>query len=176
MSIHRLIAFAAFAAAALPTRAAACEYDPFLFQLPGETAQTAEARSDRILSDYAIIHRASRQAYAYQKAKAIYLGRKLSTTRDPNSHAEVTTVRPIGAIRGPLPKGLQKLRDDAASGMCDTVGDGDVSDLAAGTYVVVFEGLPEDSYRRRGKDSFDVSAIRNTDLLDAVRKFGKDLE
>jgi len=150
--------------------------EPYLFQLPGETVDAAEDRSSRILADNRILRRAGRENDAFNKAVNIYLARKVATAEDRETHARVTTVHPIGAIRGSAPAADQKLRDDTRSGMCASVGDGDISDLPPGSYVVVFDGLPHDTYRPRGIDSFAVDSLRNGDLLDALKKFGKDPE
>lgn len=159
-----------------PAPAQACEYEPYLFQLPGETTDAAEDRSSRILSDNAILRRSGRENDAFKKAVNIYLARKVETIADAGTHARISVVRPVGAIRGVAPESDQRLRDESISGRCATIGDGDISDLPKGSYVVVFDGLPHDDFRPRGIDSFSVDSLRNGDLLEAVAKFGKDPE
>jgi len=160
-----------------PTRALACEFDPFLFQLPGETVRAAQMRSNRIMSDMSIIRHFDRESYAFEKARRIYLARKVATAEDPKTRDRLTTVHPVQAIRGSAPTSDQRLKlDGMMGGMCESVGDGDIAHLPVGAYIVVFDGLPHDTYRPRGIDSFDVNEIRNSKLLDALRAFGKDLE
>jgi hypothetical protein len=166
----------ALAFAALPAPLHACEPEPFLFQLPGESVEAAEDRSSRILADNRILRRAGRENDAFKKAVNIYLARKIDTVVDPRTHARITAVQPVHAIRGSAPRGQQRLRDDSVSGMCASVGDGDISDLPPGSYLVVFDGLPHDTFRPRGIDSFSVDSLRNGDLLDALTKLGRDPE
>jgi len=173
----RFALIAVFALNVIPRGAAACEYDPFLFQLPGESVEAAQSRSDAIMADAAVIRKADRENYDFEKAAQIYLGRKVASSKDPKTDDWLTVVRPVHAVRGPLPKEDKMLRSEAhMGGMCGSVGDGDIWNLPKGTYVVVFVGLPGDGYRRRGIDSFDVDEIRNDKLLDTLRAFGKDLE
>lgn len=163
-------------AAGCAGRAAACTPEPFLFQLPGESVEAAEARSSRILSDDEILRRAGRENDAYTHAQDIYLARIIGTVEDPATRDRTTTVRPVNVIRGSAPKVDQSLRDSSVSGRCASVGDGEISYLPPGSYVVVFDGLPRNTYRPRGIDSFAVDSLRNGDLLEAVMKFGKDPE
>ena len=157
----------------LSVPAQACEPEPFLFQLPGETVDAAEERSTTILADNKVFRRVDRENDAFKKARNIYLARIVATTEDPRTRDRITEVRPVGAIRGSAPSANQRLRDHGTRGLCATVGDGDISYLPRGTYVVVFDGLPHDTYRPRGIDSFAVDSVRNADLLGALMKFGK---
>lgn len=157
--------------------AGACERDLFLFQLPGETVEAAEARSRAIIVDESASLRKAREQYALERASRIYVARKVSTADELATSDRLTIVRPIHSIRGMLPTSDQTLRMDAGmSGMCDDVGDGDVAHLDDGAYLVVFEGLPIDVYRRRGIDSLNVRDIRTSAILKALRAFGTDLE
>ena len=170
----------AFGLASTPTPIIACSVDPFLFQLPGETVEQANARSEKIGSDFDIVGHFAREKHANETAKVIYLGRIISKV-DFNYSAEKTTlpsttVKPIAQLKGKLPSRNQVLTDEAASGMCDDVGDGHGATTKIGDLVVVFSGLPTSDIRPRGIDSFEVSEIRTVELLDALRTFGKDLE
>ena len=157
--------------------AQACEYDPFLFQLPGETVELAQSRSDRIMADASVLRRVDREEGAFKRASNIYLARKVATLNDPKTKDALITVRPVHSVRGSLPRGVQTLRFDYGfSGMCGSVGDGDTRHLSDGSYLIVFEGLPRNEYRRRGIFSIDVNLVQNTSLLDALRSFGADLE
>jgi hypothetical protein len=176
MTIRNLIAVmgALFVIAA---EARACEYDPFLFQLPGEPVEMAQSRSDRIMADASILRRVDREDGAFKQARMIYLARKVASLNDPKSKDALITIRPVHSLRGSLPKGMQTLRFDYGfSGMCGNVGDGDTADLPNGSYLVVFAGMPRGEYRKRGVFSIDVTLVQNTSLLDALRSFGRDLE
>src|SRR3954467_7835228 len=103
MYLRRFVVIAGMAIGLLSGEARACEYEPFLFQLPGETAEAAEERSSAILSDNAILRRTDRENDAFKKAVNIYLARKVDTLAEPATHARVSVVRPVGTIRGLAP-------------------------------------------------------------------------
>jgi hypothetical protein len=129
------------------------------------------------MTDHSIMRRVAREDYAFENATSVYLATKVDASDDHKTGDRLTIVHPVFSVRGPLPKADKTLRLDAGmGGMCGIVGDGDTAHLPNGSYVVVFEGLPIDTYRRRGIDSLDVNDIRNDKLLDALRSFGKDLE
>jgi hypothetical protein len=169
---------AAFIAAS--SSAHACEYDPFLFQLSGETVQEAQKRSDQIFSDYRIKQHFDREKIDFDSAALVYLGRVVSTGRTTSNAGRkglpFTSVHPLTSFRGKLPKANEMLVDELEGGMCSDVGDGLGADRSVGDLVVVFEGVPKTEFRPRGVDSFQVSSIRTLELLDWLRKQGKDLE
>jgi hypothetical protein len=162
----------------------ACERDPFLFQLPGESEAVAAKRSEQIGSDYRVQEHFERENQDFETAKLIYLARVVSRSAPgPRGVGPSTVVHPIAAFRGTLPSNNQTLQDMGATGMCTDIGDGKGAWGAVGDLIVVFEGLPEglkNAYgfnaRPHGKDSFDVSSIRTVDLLDWLRDQGKDLD
>jgi hypothetical protein len=158
-----------------------CEYDPFLFQLPGETDQVAQARSERIAADASVLRHFDREKYDFEHAASIFLARVTAKApaRDAAGKLELpsTTVRPLTALKGSLPTSVMTLTDDATGGgMCTDFGDGHGAWSKVSDLVVVFAGLPKTRDRPRGVDSFDVSDIRTVELLDKLRAFGKDLE
>jgi hypothetical protein len=169
----------AAASALVPATVRACEYDPFLFQLPGETLADAEQRSGGIRADHQIVSRYNRERAAFDNAKNVYLGR--ITALGPRGSADrdlvdpSATVRVIAALRGEPPK-ERKLTGQAAGGLCWDRGDGLGAFAKVGDLVVVFEGLPVSEDRPRGIDSLPAKAIRTVPLLDELRKHGKDLE
>lgn len=157
-----------------------CELDPFLFQLHGETVAQAKERSDSIRSDFKIVGHFERETTDWEKASSVYLGRVISA--DGGSYAPghrvlpSARIQPLHALKGEAPKSQQVLTDEAQSGMCSDVGDGQASWAKPGELVVVFTGLPRDDYRPRGIDSFLAMEIRTVDLLDKLRELGKNLE
>ena len=116
------------------TPVVACEVDPFLFLLPGETELTAQMRSNRISSDHRTVQQYEREKRDLEKAEAIYLARVEERTlgdfksRIPPS----TSIRPIHALKGSLPLGLRTLTDQDEGGMCSDVGDGPGARLEPG--------------------------------------------
>ena len=147
----------------------ACELDPFLFQLPGETEADAHERSDRIIDDHQVVQLYKREISDFESAKSIYLARVIE-----RSHT--TKLHPIAALKGSLPPVDQTLTGMGAGGTCTDTGDGLGTFSAVGSLIVVFEGVPKTHERPRGIDSFPAKAIRTIPLLDQLRRHGKDLE
>jgi len=160
--------------------AMACEQDPFLFVLPGESLSIAQERSKSIGSDLDIIRSYDREEYAAGNAKAIYLGRVVSS--EETTYMKLpwkvpsTEVEPIKSLKGELPKGHQQLIDEAQSGTCIDYGDGHGAWAKVGDLVVVFVGLPISDARPNGIDSLMPNEIRTISLLDALRAAGRDVE
>ena len=160
----------------------ACETDPFLFQMPGETVAQANERSKQIADSFDIFEHYERELGGFDKAKSVYLGKVISrqegTLTADKQILPSTVVRPVKSLKGPLPKGDRTLTDQAwlASGMCSDVGDGEGATADVGKLIVVFEGVPKTQYRLNGLDSFALGSIRTVPLLDLVRAQGKDLE
>jgi hypothetical protein len=163
-----------------PVRAAACEKDPFIFQLPGESEADAHERSDRVRKDLSVVESYERESYDFKNASRIYLARVVSRTSGSfDGNVKIlpsTRVHAIAALKGDLPSTERILTDQGESGMCTDVGDGEGSWTEVNKLVVVFEGLPKSEYRPRGMDSFGASSIRTVPLLDLMRVHGKDLE
>jgi hypothetical protein len=176
-------AYLVIALISTPGHVYACEKDPFLFLLPGETETDAVKRSEQIRSDFSIVERVDRESWAFEHAKTIYLSRILSRSLGELSSDSSkwialpsTRIQPIHALKGQLPSTDETLTDEAESGMCTDIGDGHGSWSNENELVVVFVGLPKTQYRPRGIDSFKVSEIRTPELLDKLREFGKDIE
>lgn len=173
-----LVAFAALIFAPAPARA--CEFDPFLFQLEGETEADAKTRSEKIHESFRTVEHYEREQSDFEKAERVFLGKVVAQTpahfTPSKSTLPSTKVLPIFAFKGLKPVTERVLVDEAASGMCSDVGDGMGAWEDVGQLVVVFEGLPVTEYRPRGIDSFPVSAIRTVPLLDLLRAQGKDSE
>ena len=163
-----------------PSELPACSLDPFLFQLPGETVEQVKARSKQIWADFSVIHHYQREKYAFENARAIYLGRIISKLewnyKTKPWTLPSTTVQPVAKLKGNLPSGKQVLTDEAQTGACTDYGDGHGAWGKVGDLVIVFVGLPKSRERPNGIDSFKPSDIRTVELLDALRDFGKDIE
>lgn len=175
----RTAVIACFAFISLSEAACACEIDPFLFQLPGETLSEARKRSESVISDLGVVATYERQRHAFERAKLIYLARVVATERGgvrPGQGGRAANVTPLQAIKGLLPTQRRMLARENQPGACTDYGDGLGALSSSGELVLVFEGLPISRERRRGIDSFPASAIRFVPLLDAMRKHGKDLE
>ena len=80
MYIRMTVVLAAVVAGLQCGPAQACETDPFLFQLPGETEAMARERSDKIRTDHAIARQYNREKDAFESATLIYLARMNSRT------------------------------------------------------------------------------------------------
>lgn len=178
MHLREVAVFAAMALGLVSGPARACEFDPFLFQLPGETEAKAHERSDKILADNAVKRHFDRESYDFEKSALIYLARVFSRTAGNFASGVLpsTRVRPMASLKGTLPPDDQTLTDEAQSGMCTDIGDGHGARSYIGELVVVFEGLPKTGERPRGIDSFQVGSIRTFELLDRLREYGKDLD
>jgi hypothetical protein len=163
-----------------PSHAWACEIDPFLFQLPGETQADAQARSDGTVADHETVRLYNRELASFENATTIYLGRVVARTRGSyvpgNATDPSTTVRPIASIKGAPASDDRILAGEAAGGLCIDRGDGLGAFADNGDLVVVFEGLPKSIDRPKGIDSLPAKAIRTIPLLHELRKHGKDLE
>ena len=158
----------------------ACEIDPFLFQLPGETETDAHERSDKTIADHETVRHYNRQRSNFENAATIYLARVTARTRGNYVPGSVTfpsaQVQPLIPLKGPLPSHARTLTGEPAGGMCTDIGDGFGAFSNVGTLVVVFEGVRKTEERPRGIDSFQAKAIRIIPRVDELRKHGKDLE
>lgn len=174
------IAVASAALGLLSWPALACEIDPFLFQLPGETESDAHERSDQMIDDHEVVSLYNRELSNFENAKTVYLARVVQ--RQPGSYTSgrvtlpSSRVHPIVSLKGAMPPEDRTLTGEGAGGMCTDVGDGFGAFSEVGSLVVVFEGVPKTFIRPRGLDSFQAKAIRTIPLLDELRKHGKDLE
>lgn len=172
------VAFIAAITWAVPVLA--CETDPFLFQLEGESKEDAKARSEAVGASFNIVGHYNRETYAFEKAERIYLAKIVSrldgkVTEDKWTLPS-TEVEPLKALKGGLPTKRIRLEGEGAGGMCSDVGDGTGAFASTGSLVVVFEGVPKSEYRPRGIDSFTTAEIRTIPLLDLLREAGTDLE
>jgi hypothetical protein len=180
MTPVRQIAPLLVATLAFATPVMACEQDPFLFVLPGESLSVAKKRSKAIESDRDVIRSYHREEYAAENAKAIYLGRVVSS--EETTYMKLpwtvpsTKVEPTKSLKGELPRDRQQLIDEAQTGTCTHYGDGHGAWAKVGDLVVVFVGLPTSAARPNGIDSLMPSEIRTIGLLDALRAAGRDVE
>ena len=174
--INRIMAFVVVAGVSVP--GLACEEDPFLFQLAGESLAEAQLRSDNIRDGFSAVRTFHRQTSDYDLAQRVYLAKVVSRSSGSFSPRvqPSTTIQPIAALKGSLPTVPRTLTGTGAGGMCTDVGDGEGSWSEVGKPIVVFEGLPQSEYRPRGIDSFKAGSIRTVPLLDWLRTQGKDLE
>jgi hypothetical protein len=172
----RTIAFITLSAAVSAQPAVACEWDPFLFQLPDETVAQANERSRNIHPDLETVSHFNRETRDYETASTIYLARVISRQEDRDRYELSANVRPLHALKGSLPTHDRTQTAHAAGGLCTDRGDGTGAFSKAGDLVVVFENVPTSEDRPRGIDSFSAMEIRTVDLLDKLREFGKDLE
>jgi hypothetical protein len=157
----------------------ACETDPFIIQLPGETEADAHERSDAHRSDYRRYAHYIRESRDFELATVVYLARVASKTAPRHGNDMIrpsTEVRPVAPLKGKLPTRDQTLIDETDSGLCDDRGDGHGAWAEVGDLVVVFEGLPKSESRPRGRDSFSAKAIRTIEILDRFREIGKEIE
>ena len=170
----------AISAALTSLPVSACEQDPFLFQLRGETEADAQERSDKGSEDRSVVEHYQRETDDFEKAIRVYLAKVISRTHGRYEPGNVvlpsTKVRPVTAMKGSLPSEDRILTDEAASGMCSDLGDGEGAFANADDLLIVFEGLPITLERPRGIDSFHARHIRTIPLLDEMRKHGRDLE
>ena len=165
---------------AMSTSATACEYDTWLFQLPGETEKAARARSEEISRSQLNTRRFEREAFDLKNAKIIYIARVLASNRGQVARARPRSViEPVEAITGAMPAGTRALvetQEQGCSNWGDGYGDGEGTGATVGTLVVVFEGLPKSEWRPNGMDSLQATSIRHSELLDRVSKYGKALD
>lgn len=161
-------------------QARACEVDPFLFQLPGETLADAQERSAQTWADHKTVQLYNRELASAENATTIYVGRIVAQRQGSYVPGKLTdpstTVRPILSLRGKPSSGDRVLTGERAGGLCSDRGDGFAAFANVNDLVVVFEGLPRSVDRPRGIDSFGAKAIRTVPMLDELRKHGQDLE
>lgn len=162
------------------TSALACEIEPWLFQLPGESEQDTRDRSDSILRDQRAVRQFAREDFNLKNAQAIYIARVLANNRGQGSSARpASTIEPISAVSGKLPTGprtLRETKEQACSSWGDGFGDGEGTGAPVGTLVVVFEGLPKSEERPNGVDSLRATSVRHRELLELLTKYGKELD
>ncbi|GAA4028863.1 hypothetical protein GCM10022281_04940 [Sphingomonas rosea] len=175
----RVASFLITASLFVPANAMACEYDPFLFRLPGETVADAEQRSEAIMSEDKIVRRYNREAAAFDNASKVYLGRVTSVGPGGQERwglsDQFVTIRLVASLKGEAPK-QQRLAGEKAGSLCKDRGDGLGAFSKVGDLIVVFEGLARSDERPRGIDSIPAKLIRTVPLLDELREHGTDLE
>lgn len=165
-----------FALVATATPAFACETEPDLVRLPGETDAAFEARSDKTHKDQWVIRRYLRETNDFEKASAVYVARVVEQHREQLPPEKLTmpwaVVQPLHPIKGSLPASNRKL-SVTALWSCGPYGDGDAALSPAGTLVFVFEGLPKSEARPNGIDSIRTTDARTFELLDPFyQQFG----
>ena len=171
MAYRSVLAMFGIAMTAAMQPARACEYDSFLFQLPGETRAQAEARSKQLIADNRLIAEVDREKRDLHDASRIYLARVMAKLSESS-----VDLKGLTSFKGGLPAINRSLVDQSEGGLCSDAGDGHGATGSVGDLVVVFEGLPKSIYRPRGIDSFPVASVRTAQLLDWLRTYGKDLE
>lgn len=154
----------------------ACETEPDLVRLPGETDEAFEARLDRTHDDQWVIRRYLRETNAFEKSSTVYVARVVEQHRGQLPSEQVTmpwaVVQPLHAIKGTLPRSNRRL-SVSALWSCGPYGDGDAAMTPAGTLVFVFEGLPKSEARPNGIDSIRTTDARTFELLDPFyQQFG----
>lgn len=158
---------------AAPVPALACETEPDLIPLPGETAEALELRLDKTHEDQWVIRRYLRETHAYEKSSAVYIARVITTSGRSETRAlGWATVQPLHAIKGRLVQDKRTLKQ-ANWASCGHYGDGDAVFAPIGEIVFVFEGLPKSEQRPSGIDSIRAADARTSELLDALYQFGR---
>jgi hypothetical protein len=169
---------AALALALVAVPGVACETEPDVAALPGETPEALEARRTQIHTDQWVVRRYLREREAYKAASAIFIARVItsdlsksnpSTTRLPPR----VTVQPLHEIKGALPAAHRTLTQTEWTS-CGNHGDGDAPWATVGEIVFVFEGLPATQDRPHGIDSIRAVDARTTELLDPLYRWAKD--
>lgn len=158
--------------AASPVRA--CETEPDLVRLAGETNDAFEARLDKTHADQWVIRRYVRESSDVEKAPTIYIARVVEADLADKSSDRMTmpwaVVQPLRAIKGSLPPSTRRL-SVTALWSCGPYGDGDAALSPVGTIVFVFEGLPKSDARPNGIDSIRATDARTFELLDPYYQF-----
>ena len=167
-----------FALASATAPAIACETQPDISQLPGETPNEAALRFQKTFADQSIIDAYEREKYGLDHALLIYVAKVIKADVGhfsvPLDVWPSATVQPLAAIKGVLPKMSRHLVITALTS-CGLRGDGDAANAALGTIVVVFEGLPKSEWRPNGLDSIRATDARTFELLDPIYPFGKPI-
>ena len=166
------VVFAAMAA----SPALACETEPSLVRLPGETAEALETRLDKTHEDQWVIRRYWRESSDYEHAPIVYIARVLVSDRSPTAPGGAlifprAVVQPIYPIKGRLPTASKTLVQTNLSS-CGAYGDGDAASAPVGEIVFVFEGLTKLAQRPNGIDSIRAADARTFELLDPLYQFG----
>lgn len=156
----------------------ACETEPDLVRLPGETADAFEARLEKTHADQWVIRRYLRESKARENASTIYVARVVASNRGkatPNKAPALprVTVQPLHSIRGSLPP-VRKTLAHTNWASCGNYGDGDAAWASVGEIVLVFEGLPRSEQRPNGIDSLLASDLRTFELLDPLYQYGSE--
>lgn len=164
----------------LGSSAVACEIEPWLFQLPGETEDDTRGRSDQIMRDGSAVRHFLREDFDLKNAQVIYIARVISNNRGQGSGAKPTSIiEPIETISGKLPttrRTLTEVEERGCSNWGDGDGDGQGTGVPAGELVIVFEGLPKSKERPNGIDSLRATSVRHVQLLEPLSKHGKELD
>ena len=162
-----------------PLPAWACERDPILFRLEGETLLDAQQRAKGVDHDHRIKQAIDREESAWALADVVYLGTvteaQLSKSSPGRYEQPSTVVKPLISLKGTLPKSARRLTGEPAGGLCQDRGDGFAAFAAKGQLVVVFEGLAVSEDRPRGIDSLDAVDVRSMPVLNALWVIGEDL-
>jgi len=176
MRFYRHLFVSALIACAAPVFA--CETQPDISQLPGETAKDAAQRFQKTFADQGVIQKYERESFGLKNASVIYLATVVRLDRGhqgvglKTSVLPTATVKPLEAIKGSLPKANREL---ATSGLtsCGDRGDGEATTADIGTIVIVFEGLPKSEWLPNGIDSIRATNARTFELLDPLYPHGK---
>ena len=165
-------------AASVASSALACETEPSLARLPGETSEALEARLDKTHEDQWVIRRYQRETYAFENASAVYIARVVASDRGKSVPGQAPSlpravVQPLHAVKGRLPARNKTLvQTNWAS--CGNYGDGDAASAPVGEIVFVFEGLKRLEQRPNGIDSIRAANARTFELLDPLYQFGSE--
>lgn len=165
-------------AATAASPALACETEPSLVRLPGETAEAFEARNQKTQADQWVIRKYWRESFAYKHASAVYIARVVTSDRPKSAPGQAppldhVTVKFLHAVRGRMPATERKL-EVTARASCGNYGDGDAASASVGEIVFVFEGLSKSEQRPNGIDSILAADARTYELLDPLYEFGSE--
>ena len=160
--------------------AVACEFEPWLFQLPGETEQATRDRSDQIMRDGGAVRHFAREEFDLKNAKTIYVARVIASSRGQGIDAQpMSTIEVVDVISGKptsTRRTLVETRERGCSNWGDGDGDGQGVGAPVGELVIVFEGLPRSTELPNGTDSVRATSVRHVELLERLSKYGKELD
>jgi len=170
--IPGFIARFAAAGALMASAASACLPPEPMPRLPNESDQAYDARNGELTSVEDAEGRRFHQVSLYEQAKAVFIGvvtdSKEITLADSGSGHEVT-VRPAFPIKGELPEQPAIIRDKMNSD-CGYLGGGSATSAVVGTYVLLFQGVPE--YEGvTGNVGFFAGEARVPEIIKAFRSF-----
>jgi hypothetical protein len=165
-----IIVAATIATLCASSPALGCERDSDpIYKLPGETDQSAAIRGERIDADRRLVAQMQMERHYVEAAPRIYVGEVVSRLEDGSG----TTVRPVKAYRGALPRSPVKLAFVPAS-LCtgDDISDGEGWRGKPGELVVIFDRLKPTANRPNGIDSLMATSIRSQVLSSWIEQFG----